>query len=164
MRSDICLSSEGRGSLHHFLKSKGWTTSISAGVGDEGLYRSSVAYVFNMSIHLTDSGLEKVNLSLASFNLFIFSMHLTNKPFASSDVCNSCLFSLSKITHFQVYEIIGYIYQFLKLLRQTPPQEWIFKELQDIGNMDFRFVEEQPQDDYATDLAGYLILCSTLDI
>lgn len=51
---------EGRGSLHCFLKAKGWATSLSAGVGDEGMHRSSVAYIFGMSIHLTDSGLGKV--------------------------------------------------------------------------------------------------------
>jgi nardilysin len=52
---------EGRGSLHSFLKAKGWATSLSAGVGDDGINRSSLAYVFGMSIHLTDSGLEKVS-------------------------------------------------------------------------------------------------------
>lgn len=52
--------SEGRGSLHSFFKARGWATSLSAGVGDEGLHRSSIAYVFGMSIRLTDSGLEKV--------------------------------------------------------------------------------------------------------
>jgi len=62
------------------------------------------------------------------------------------------------ILNLQVYEIIGYIYQYLKLLRQAPPQEWIFKELQDIANMEFRFAEEQPQDDYAAELAGLLFL------
>ena len=34
------------------------------------------------------------------------------------------------------------------------PQEWIFKELQDIGNMDFRYGEEQAADDYAAELSG----------
>lgn len=43
-----------------FLKARGWVTSISAGVGDEGMHRSSFAYIFGMSIHLTDFGLEKV--------------------------------------------------------------------------------------------------------
>jgi len=52
--------SEGRGSLLSFLKTRGWATSLSAGVGEEGIYRSSIAYVFVMSIHLTDSGIEKV--------------------------------------------------------------------------------------------------------
>ncbi|GAB4860207.1 hypothetical protein Ancab_011686 [Ancistrocladus abbreviatus] len=110
------IGHEGRGSLHFFLKNKGWITSISAGVGDEGMQRSSIAYIFSMSIRLTDFGLEKV------------------------------------------YEIIGFIYQYLKLLRQAPPQEWIFKELQDIGNMEFRFAEEQPQDDYAAELAENLLI------
>ncbi|WCJ34959.1 Insulin-degrading enzyme [Euphorbia peplus] len=112
------LGHEGRGSLHSFLKAKGWATSLSAGVGDEGMNRSSVAYIFGMSIHLTDSGMENI------------------------------------------FYIIGFVYQYLKLLRQSSPQEWIFKELQDIGNMEFRFAEEQPQDDYAADLAENLLVYS----
>ncbi|KAK2997923.1 hypothetical protein RJ639_026079 [Escallonia herrerae] len=110
------IGHEGRGSLHFFLKAKGWATSISAGVGDEGMQRSSLAYIFGMSIHLTDSGLEKI------------------------------------------FEIVSFVYQYLKLLRQVSPQEWIFKELQDIANMEFRFAEEQPQDDYAAELAENLLV------
>ncbi|XP_021909698.1 nardilysin-like, partial [Carica papaya] len=113
------LGHEGRGSLHSFLKLRGWATSLSAGVGDEGMYRSSVAYIFCMSIHLTDSGLEKV------------------------------------------FDIIGYVYQYLRLLHKFSPQEWIFKELQDIGNMDFRFAEEQPPDEYAAQLAENLLVYPT---
>ncbi|WMV45911.1 hypothetical protein MTR67_039296 [Solanum verrucosum] len=54
------LGHEGKGSLLFFLKARGWVTSISAGVGDEGMHRSSFAYIFGMSIHLTDFGLAKV--------------------------------------------------------------------------------------------------------
>ncbi|KAK4779447.1 hypothetical protein SAY87_015553 [Trapa incisa] len=110
------LGHEGRGSLYSLFKAKGWATSLSAGVGDEGMYRSSLAYIFTMSIRLTDSGLEKI------------------------------------------FEIIGCVYQYIKLLRKVPPQEWIFKELQDIGNMEFTFAEEQPQDDYAAELAEHLLV------
>ncbi|CAI8597020.1 unnamed protein product [Vicia faba] len=108
------LGHEGRGSLLSFLKAKGWATSLSAGVGDDGVFRSSIAYVFVMSIHLTDSGVEKI------------------------------------------FDIIGAVYQYLNLLHENSPQEWIFKELQNIGNMEFRFAEEQPQDDYAAELAENL--------
>jgi nardilysin len=62
----------------------------------------------------------------------------------------------------QVFEVIGAVYQYIKLLKQSEPQEWIFKELQDIGNMEFRFAEEQPPDDYAVDLAGLNLLFSHL--
>ncbi|KAJ6758218.1 INSULIN-DEGRADING ENZYME-RELATED [Salix koriyanagi] len=110
------LGHEGKGSLHSFLKVRGLATSLSAGVGDEGMHRSSIAYIFGMSIHLTDSGLEKI------------------------------------------FDIIGFVYQYLKLLREVLPQQWIFKELQDIGNMEFRFAEEQPQDDYAAELAENLLV------
>lgn len=108
------LGHEGSGSLHLFLKAKGWITSISAGVGDGGMDRSSIAYIFTLSIELTNLGLEKI------------------------------------------FEIITFVYQYLKLLRQVNPQEWIFKELQDIARMEFQFAEEQPQDDYAAELAANL--------
>lgn len=64
---------EGRGSLHSFLKAKGWATSLSAGVGDDGINRSSLAYVFGMSIHLTDSGLEKVTCQILIYTEFSIS-------------------------------------------------------------------------------------------
>ncbi|KAK6271656.1 hypothetical protein POUND7_008739 [Theobroma cacao] len=110
------LGHEGKGSLHYFFKAKGWATSLSAGVSDDGMQRSSVAYIFSMSIHLTDSGLEKI------------------------------------------FDVIGYVYQYLKLLHLLSPQEWIFKELQEMGNLDFRFAEEEPQDDYASELAENLLV------
>lgn len=58
-------------------------------------------------------------------------------------------------TYLQIFDIIGLVYQYIKLLHKVSPQEWIFKELQDTGNMEFRFAEEQPQDDYASELAGF---------
>lgn len=112
------LGHEGRGSLLFFLKAKGWVSSLSTGIGDEGMFRSSFAYVFVMSINLTDSGLD------------------------------------------ELYEVIGVVYQYIKLLRETDPQKWIFEELQDIGKMEFRFAEEQPQDDYAASLAENLLFFS----
>lgn len=57
--------------------------------------------------------------------------------------------------YLQIFEIVGSVYQYIKLLRQVSPQEWIFRELQDIGNMSFRFMQDQPQDDYAVKLGGF---------
>jgi nardilysin len=54
------LGHEGKGSLLCFLKAKGWASSLSAGVGTDGTQRSSYAYIFEMSIRLTDSGLKNV--------------------------------------------------------------------------------------------------------
>lgn len=54
----------------------------------------------------------------------------------------------------QLYEVIGAVYQYIKLLQQSSPQECIFKELQDIANMEFRYSEELRQDEYASELAG----------
>lgn len=49
-------------------------------------------------------------------------------------------------------------------MRQVSPQKWIFKELQDIGNMEFRFAEEQPQDDYAAELAGFILFTQLISL
>ncbi|KAG0447605.1 hypothetical protein HPP92_028242 [Vanilla planifolia] len=106
------LGHEGRGSLLFYLKANGWAMSLSAGVGEEGMRCSSVAYVFVMSIHLTDSGLEKV------------------------------------------YDIVGAVYQYIKIIASVWSPRVDIQELQDIGNMEFRFAEEQPQDEYAAELAG----------
>ncbi|KAF3496011.1 hypothetical protein DY000_02052012 [Brassica cretica] len=65
--------------------------------------------------------------------------------------------SLSGAMENGIYDIIAYTYQYLKLLRDASPQEWIFKELQDIGNMDFRYAEEQAADDYAAELSENML-------
>ncbi|KAF6164742.1 hypothetical protein GIB67_040994 [Kingdonia uniflora] len=106
------MGDEGRGSLYFFLKAKGWITSLCSGVAD----RSFIAFIYTVTIHLTDSGLEKV------------------------------------------YEIIGFVYQYIKLIRQVDPQEWIFKEIQDLANIAFIFAEEQPQAGFAVELAENLLL------
>ncbi|PRQ34787.1 putative insulysin [Rosa chinensis] len=57
----------------------------------------------------------------------------------------------------KIFDIIGLVYQYIKFLRQVLPQEWIFRELQDIGNIYLKFLEEQPQDYYALRLGGNLL-------
>ena len=52
------IGHEGAGSLLAALKARGWATGLSAGVGDGGTDRSSAAYVFEVSVTLTDAGLE----------------------------------------------------------------------------------------------------------
>ena len=48
---------EGRGSLLSALKKRGWATQLQAGVADGGFERSSVVYLFDVSITLTEAGL-----------------------------------------------------------------------------------------------------------
>ena len=52
---------EGSGSLFSLLKLNGWATELSAGIGEGGFERCSAGYMFNVKIHLTDTGLEKVS-------------------------------------------------------------------------------------------------------
>lgn len=48
---------EGRGSLLSLLKRRGWATELSAGVGEGGYDRSTVGFLFDISVTLTDEGL-----------------------------------------------------------------------------------------------------------
>lgn len=53
----------------------------------------------------------------------------------------------------KVEDVVGLLYQYLQMLRNTGPQEWVFKELQAMTNMEFKFVEEEHPDNYAVNLA-----------
>ena len=54
----------------------------------------------------------------------------------------------------QVEEVVGVLYEYIKMLRKIDPQEWVFKELQDMTNMEFRFVEDDHADEYAVNLSS----------
>lgn len=82
-------------------------------------------------------------------------LYRSNKAKFSASFSSHLLYAMLIL---QIFEIIGLVYQYIKLLRQETP-EWIFRELQDIGNMCFKFAEEEPfQDDYASNLAGFFYL------
>merc|ERR1719453_2580417 len=48
---------EGKGSVLSKLKSKGWATDLSAGVGNDGFSSSSICCLFSVDIVLTTSGM-----------------------------------------------------------------------------------------------------------
>jgi secreted Zn-dependent insulinase-like peptidase len=58
------------------------------------------------------------------------------------------------IYYIQVQEVVGLLYEYIKMLRKIGPQEWVFKELQDMTNMEFRFVEDDHADEYAVNLSS----------
>ncbi|CAI5522150.1 unnamed protein product [Closterium sp. Naga37s-1] len=51
-------STESSGSLLSLLKAKGWATELAAGVGESGYEKSSLAFVFTVTITLSDDGLK----------------------------------------------------------------------------------------------------------
>ncbi|CAI5513289.1 unnamed protein product [Closterium sp. Naga37s-1] len=103
---------EGSGSLLSLLKAKGWATELAAGVGESGYEKSSLAFVFTVTITLSDDGLK------------------------------------------HALDVVGTVFQYISMLRQAPPQRWVFEELQAIAAMDLRFAEEDSPDEYAVRLAA----------
>lgn len=52
---------------------------------------------------------------------------------------------------------VGLLFEYLAMLRNEGPQEWVYKELADIGGMKLRFLEEEDAMDYVTSVAGSLL-------
>ena len=40
-------------------------------------------------------------------------------------------------------KVIDAVFKYLKRLKELGPQEWIFKEMNDIGDLNFKFLEKQ---------------------
>lgn len=55
-----------------------------------------------------------------------------------------------------VDDIVKLTFQYLEMLRQQEPMEWIFKECQDLGAMTFRFKDKEKPRLYVTRLSGSL--------
>lgn len=56
--------------------------------------------------------------------------------------------------HVQVMEVIGLLFQYLKMLRSLGPQEWIFQEQNVVSKLNFEHFEDPAQDDYVASLAS----------
>ena len=52
------IGHEGRGSLLSALKARGWATGLSAGVPEGGYERNTGLYLFDISVTLTEPGLQ----------------------------------------------------------------------------------------------------------
>ncbi|XP_060069479.1 insulin-degrading enzyme-like [Ylistrum balloti] len=55
-----------------------------------------------------------------------------------------------------VDDIVTLTYQYVNLLRKSGPQEWIFKECQDLSAMTFRFKDKEKPRNYVSGLSGSL--------
>ncbi|KAI8472962.1 MAG: Metalloenzyme, LuxS/M16 peptidase-like protein [Monoraphidium minutum] len=51
---------------------------------------------------------------------------------------------------------VGLLFQYLRLLQQAGPQEWVWRELKAISDFKFRFLEDEDSCDYVTRLAATL--------
>lgn len=61
-------------------------------------------------------------------------------------------------------DIVTLVFQYLNMLREEGPKEWVFQELQDQARMAFRFKGKEPPQGYVRDLAGLLHLFPCQDV
>jgi len=55
-----------------------------------------------------------------------------------------------------VDDIIQLVFQYITMLKDQGPQEWVFKECQDLNAMQFRFKDKERPQSYVCGLAGHL--------
>jgi insulysin len=58
------------------------------------------------------------------------------------------------MNHYQ--EIIKIIFQYISLLRETPPQEWIFKEQKGMAEIEFRFKQKTPVFKFTSEISAVM--------
>jgi len=56
----------------------------------------------------------------------------------------------------KVNEILGMVFQYINLLKQQPPKEWVFKEMKMLDEMRFRFKGKESPTSYASCLTKYM--------
>lgn len=55
-----------------------------------------------------------------------------------------------------VDDIVTLVFQYLAMLREQGPQEWVFEECKDLNAMQFRFKDKERPQSYVCSLAGHL--------
>jgi insulysin len=123
------MGHEGPGSLHSYLKSKGWLTGLSA--GPQGLGRGFA--MFKITIHLTDDGFRA--------------------SYISSDLGQN--YSRRSAENYR--SVILAAFKYLSLLRSSAFPAWYQKEIAAIAAMRFRFTEKRKPEDYAVWVSDHMV-------
>jgi insulysin len=118
---------EGPGSLHSYLKNKGWISALSA--GQQNLARGFA--MFKVTIHLTEAGFGEHLISLGSR----LSTNLSSENYRS---------------------VISATFKYLSLLRSSKLESWRQTEQALITNTRFRFLEKGKPDQYAIWLTSHM--------
>lgn len=53
--------------------------------------------------------------------------------------------------------VVGLLFEYLAMLHNAGPQQWLYQELADIGAMKARFLEEDDAMDYVTEIASNML-------
>jgi insulysin len=53
-------------------------------------------------------------------------------------------------------EIVKVFFQYVSLLRETPPQEWIFQEQKGLADVDFKFKQKTPASRFTSKISAVM--------
>jgi len=124
-------------------------------VADKYLTRP-ISYIGHLLGHESGGSILSALKERAWANGLSAGIHLTNYDFA----CVGVTVELSDQGVDHVQEIGSCVFAYLYMMGQKGPQEWVWKELQDTEEMNFRFINKVEPSDYATSLANGMHLYS----
>lgn len=122
------IGHEGSGSLHAYLKNKGWITSLSSWADSWARGFST----FKLSVSLTKSGFGTI-----------------------SPYIPRCCNELTQNTE-NYRDALLACYKYINLLRSSLLEVWVYDELKSLADLDFRFTEKSESDDYVVWLSNVM--------
>jgi insulysin len=120
---------EGPGSLHSYLKNKGWITALSS--GPQNLARGFA--MFRVTVQLTKEGFGTFSHALDTWR------YLTR-----------CIATEN------YHEVILSVFKYLNMMRSSDFPAWYQQEISKIRAIRFRFQEKRSPDDYATWISEHM--------
>jgi insulysin len=112
------IGHEGPGSIMAYIKSKGWANGLSAGAYP---VCPGTPGVFDIQIRLTEE---------------------VPNPHPRISLTARKLIHIQGLKNYK--EIVKVFFQYVSMLRENPPQEWIFQEQKGMADVDFKFQQKSP--------------------
>lgn len=112
------MGHEGRGSLLSLLKQRGWATELSAGVGEGGYDRSSVGFLFDVEVTLTEEGL---HAAPGAGGAVLSSLYCTKRRPSVDRVLTECY----RIAPGCGLAVVGVVFEYLALITKAGPQRCV---------------------------------------
>ena len=123
------MGHEGPGSIHSYLKGKGWSTGVSAGNSSQG----------------------------RGFSKFGITVSLTKEGFGMSFPPQKQLYTHFTLTSHLITEnyeaVLLTIFKYLSLLRVSTLKKYHHEEICALGEIEFRFTEKERAESYVSDIA-----------
>lgn len=133
------IGHQGPGSIMAYIKSRGWADTLSAGKFDiSDLIPRSFANLFFQDLQ------------------FIL-IHLEVSPtYPGSHSIFNCRINLTEDGLKNYKEVVKVFFQYIALMKDAPPQKWIFEERKCLADIDFQYKQKTPASEFTRKISAVM--------